>query len=338
MRRSLLVLAASAAAICGIVRSDPPALVATPVQLPGGSPGIGFDDMVFSPALHRILVPAGRSGNLDLIDPSTAEVVPIGGFSASEKFVEGHGEGTTSADAGRGLLFATDRTARSLVVLDPSTRTIVARTGLASGSDYVRFVGATGEVWVTEPDEERIEVFTLPASGTPTPAHAAFITVTGGPESLAIDETRGRAYTHLWKGSTVAIDLRRREVVGTWKNGCDGSRGIALDGTRGFLFVGCAEGKAVVLGLDSNGALLGSLEHGSGVDIIGYNAELHHLYLPGARSATMAILAVADSGKLSLLGTVQTATGAHCVVPDDRRQVWVCDPSHGRLLLVRDTL
>ena len=338
VKRVLFILMAAAAAGCLPALPGESALTATPVPLPGGSAGIGFDDLGFAPALKAILVPGGRSGNLDLIDSVTATVVPITGFSASDTFAKGHGEGITSVDAGRGLLFVTDRTAKTLAVVDPNSRTIVAHAALASGSDYVRFVEPTDEIWVTEPDEERIEIFTLSTTGVPQPAHAAFITITGGPESLVIDATRGRAYTHLWKGSTVAIDLRKRTVLETWKNHCAGSRGIALDSRRGFLFAGCAEGKAVVLGLDTHGAILGTLENGSGVDIIAYNAELGHLYLPGARSATMAILGVADSGKLSLLGTVATAAGAHCVVSDDRKQAWVCDPDHGRLLLVRDTL
>jgi hypothetical protein len=41
------------------------------VPNPGGEGGIGFDDPTFSPTLHRVLVPGGRTGNLDLIDPAT---------------------------------------------------------------------------------------------------------------------------------------------------------------------------------------------------------------------------------------------------------------------------
>ena len=128
------------------------ASTAVPVPLPGGEGGIGFDDMLFAPALKKVVVPAGRSGRIDLLDPATRLVVPIGGFSTQERFVQGHGEGTTSADAGRGLLFASDRTARKLVVLDPAARTIVARAPLASGPDYVRWVEPTGEVWVRAPN------------------------------------------------------------------------------------------------------------------------------------------------------------------------------------------
>jgi len=308
----------------------------TTLPLPGGAAGIGFDDLIFAAGLKKVVVPAGRSGNLDLIDPESHEIITIAGFSAKERFRKGQSEGITSADEGRGLLFATDRTALKLDVVDPGSRVIVAQALLASSPDYVRFVESTGEVWVTEPDAERIEIFTLADSGPPTPVHAGFIPVPGGPESLVIDGTRGRAYTHLWKGLTLAIDTRTRATKEKWPNGCKGSRGIALDRKRGFLFAGCSEGKAVVLGLDRGGATLDSLRYGSGVDIIAYNPQLAHLYLPGASSATMAILGVSAAGRLSLLGTAKTASGAHCVVADDNHQAWVCDPAHGHLLLVYD--
>src|SRR5437867_7924841 len=202
------------------------ALEATAFSIPGGGTGIGFDDMGWAPRIGRVLVPAGRSGSLDLIDPETRRIEAIGGFVAMERFGGRHGQGTTSADEGRGFLFATDRTARRLCVVDPRSKTIVASAPLASGPDYVRFVEPTGEVWVTEPGKERIEIFSVPASGTPAPSHAAFLAVPGGPESLVIDAARGRAYTHLWESSTLAIDLKQRRIVATWKNGCTGSRGI----------------------------------------------------------------------------------------------------------------
>ena len=59
----------------------------------------------------------------------------------------------------RGLLFVVDRTALRLDVLDPASGKIVAGAALSSGPDYVRYVEKTGEIWVTEPDEDRIEIF-----------------------------------------------------------------------------------------------------------------------------------------------------------------------------------
>src|SRR5262249_6661273 len=44
------------------------------VALPSGNAGIGFDDLRYSSTLHRVLVPAGRTGTLDLVDPDTLAV------------------------------------------------------------------------------------------------------------------------------------------------------------------------------------------------------------------------------------------------------------------------
>jgi hypothetical protein len=325
--------------------SSPARLTAEPVPIPGGEGGIGFDDLGFSPALGAVLAPAGRTGALALVDPASRRVTLIPGFSASMvgmggKGGAGHGEGTTSADfvrpGGRGLLFAIDRTARRLDVVDPHTRRIVGFAPLGGSPDYVRWVAPAGEVWVTEPDAERIEVFRLPAGAAPKPVRAGAVEVPGGPEALVVDASRGRAYSNLWKEETVAIDIASHAVVARWKNGCAGSRGLALDGRRGFLFVGCAEGKATVLDV-ARGTVLDSLSHGDGVDIIAYDPAVSHLYLPGGKSATLAVLAVSAAGKLSLVATAATAPHCHCVTVDDRRQAWLCDPAGGRLLVVRDT-
>src|SRR5262249_13901295 len=114
-------------------------------------------------------------------------------------------------------------------------------------------------------------------------------------------------------------------------------RGIALDAAHGWLFAGCAEGRAVVLDVDHAGRQLASLAVGAGVDVIDYNPTLAHLYLPGANSATIAIVGVAATGTLSLLGTAATAAGAHCVAADTQGHAWVCDPDHGQLLRISDS-
>jgi DNA-binding beta-propeller fold protein YncE len=306
-----------------------------PIAIPGGTPGIGFDDLRFSPALDRILVPAGRTGTVALVDPTDRRVRLIGGFSAKPTYGGGHDESVTSADVAGGFLYATDRTSGSLEVVDVAAGKIVGGTKLGGSPDYVRYVAPTGEVWVTEPDSERIEIFRL--EGTPPkPVHAAFVAVPGGPESLVIDESRGRAYTHLWDGETVSLDLKSHARAAKWANGCKGSRGIALDESRGFLFAGCAEGAATVLDV-ATGKPLGAVSAGDGIDVIDYNAKLRHLYLPGARSATMATVGVSEQGGLSVLGTSPTAVGSHCVAADASGTAYVCDPKRGLLLVIPDT-
>ena len=321
--------------------AQPPAglssLPAEPFALPDGEGGIGLDDLAFIPSLHRVVVPAGRTGRLDLIDPDSRKLTEIGGFQTSAPTAGGHGAGPTSVDAGKGLLFAIDRTALRLSVVDPKKGTIVAGAPLAGSPDYVRFVAATNEVWVTEPDKDGIEIFALSPANPPMPTHKAFLAIPGGPESLVIDAAAKRAYANLWKSSTVVIDLASRKVVETRPNRCESSRGLALDAGRGLLFVGCAEGGASALDL-ATGTVRDHLSFGAGVDIVAYNPSLHHLYVPASKTGQMAVVGVSSDGKLSQLGTVTTAQGAHCAVVDDRNQVWICDPKGGRLLVVRDTL
>ncbi|MCU1283515.1 MAG: hypothetical protein JWM53_7061 [bacterium] len=309
---------------------------ATPLSLPDGKGGIGFDDLRYDAGSNALLIPAGRTGNVDLIDPATKAVTPIAGFSKIPKFDEGHGQSVTSVDVGDGYLFATDRTALKLDVVDLKTRKIALQVPLASAPDYVRYVAPTHEIWVTEPGKKRIEVFSLSTARPPVPTHSAFIDAPGGPESLAIDVKRGRAYTHKWKASTMAIDLKTRKVAATWAAGCGDPRGIWIDEARGFLLVGCEDGTATLLDVDHDGKVLSTVKSGSGVDIIAYDGKRAHLYLPGDESATMAIIGVSAKGTLTILGVVPTAKDAHCVTTDERGNAYVCDPRQGQLLIVRD--
>ena len=304
--------------------------------MPDGQGGIGFDDLRYDATSNTLLIPAGRTGNVDLIDPATAAVTPIAGFTKLPRYDEGHGQSVTSVDVGDGYLFATDRTALKLAVVDLKTHKIALQVPLASAPDYVRYVAPTREIWVTEPGKKRIEVFALSKATPPVPTHAAFIDTPGGPESLAIDSRRGRAYTHKWKDATMAIDLKTRAIVATWRAGCGDPRGIWLDEPRGFLFVGCEDGTATALDVDHDGRLLSSVKSGKGVDIIAYDATRSHLYLPGDESATMAIIGVSSKGALAILGVVPTVDGAHCVTTDEHGGAYVCDPRAGQLLMVRD--
>ncbi len=297
--------------------------------------GIAFDDLRYSPSLHRVLVPAGRTGSIVLVDPSNHQSSSIAGLATEASYAGGHGQGTTSVDEGEGALFAIDRTSVQVVIIDPAARRVTARTTLGASPDYVRYVALTRELWVTEPDSERIEIFSIsPKRDALT--RAATIAVPGGPESLVIDSAGGRAFTHLWSGTSLAIDLRSRTITARWPNRCDGSRGIAYDEHSQFLFGACAEGRAVVMDAAHGGKVLAAASSGGGVDIIDYDPVRRHLYLPGARSATLTIFSVGANGTLTPLATEATAKGAHCVTTDGK-DAWVCDPDGGRLLVIRDS-
>lgn len=305
------------------------------IELPNGSPGIGFDDLRFSARLHRVLVPGGRSGNLALIDPSTHAITTIGGFSTTTSFDSGgHDFGITSVDDLGSLLVVTDRTSGRISLVDVDRAAVAADAVLGSSPDYVRWVAATSELWVTEPGREAIDVFSVTLT-PPAVQPSGQIAVPGGPESLAVDQTRGRAFTHLWDGGTVAIDVRTRTVGPRWSNGCNDSRGIAIDEARGFVFAGCAEGRVTVLDA-VDGHKVSELWEVDGVDVIDFSPSRRHLYAPGQISANTAIIGVSTSGELGLLAKEDGTLYGHCVTTDDAGQAFVCDPRGGALLVIHD--
>lgn len=307
---------------------------ATEIELPGGSPGIGFDDLRYSPRLHRVLAPGGRSGHLALVDPDTFEVTTIGGFSTTATFDGGHDFGMTSVDDLGSLLVVTDRTSRRVSLVDVDRGEVVADAPTGGGPDYVRWVATTSEVWISEPGAEHIEVFTVTLA-PPSIVKSGSIAVPGGPESLVIDQASGRAFTHLWDGGTVAVDVRTRAVGETWRNGCADSRGIAFDEVGNFVLAGCAEGRVTVLDATTGRVVSESWEL-DGVDVIDFSPSRRHLYAAGQISANLGIFGVSSSGELGLLGREDGTLYGHCVTTDDAGHAFVCDPRGGRLLVDDD--
>jgi hypothetical protein len=306
---------------------------ATPVSLPGGSAGIGFDDLRFSATLAQILVPAGRTGDLDFLDPSTEALTETSGFSSDPTYSGDTSFGVTSADEGNRIVYVTDRTASTLTVVDGQTRAVVTSVMLASTPGYVRYVAPTKEVWVTEPKTNQVEVFTLGTVETMPPVHSMFISA-GGVESLEVDAVNGLAFTN-GTSSTYTIDVAKHAVSATAPNGCTTARGIAIDSTNGWVMVACQEGRVVVLG-EQSGAMLGTVATGAGVDRMAYDSMRARLYVPSPAASAMAVVGMGSQGVPAILGSVDVLNDSHCAVTSGGGQIYVCSPTKGQLLLVND--
>jgi DNA-binding beta-propeller fold protein YncE len=308
-------------------------LKAEAISLPGGQGGIGFDDIAYAPSLHQVVVPAAQKGRVYLIDPETRSYESCAVWQGR----------TTSADAGDGYVFATDRTHSAVNVIDPRLHKVVATATLAMEPDIVRYVPATHEVWVTEEDPKKgqVEILAFSADGSVRLSHVAAVKVTGGgPESLAVDPLRSRVYTNREdQKRTVAIDIPTHQIVAEWKNGTENSSsGLALDEKQAWLFVGSGGGGVAVLDVAHDGRVLGTLKVGKGTDIISYNPSVRHVYVPDPKEGTLAIIGLSPGGEPRLLGTVETVKGSHAAAADNHGQVWVTDPGHGQILVVKDTL
>ena len=311
------------------------------VSLPGGAPGIGFDDLVFDEASKTLLIPGGRSGNLYRIDPASAEAsVLVGGFSSSKSYeAGGHDFGLTSVSVlPNGLIAVTDRTSQTLSLVDPARKAIVegATVSLGVGPDLVRYIAATDELWITEPDSHQLEIYKAPTAAAPKPVKSGAIQFKDGPEALVIDEARGAAYTNAG-ADTVVIDLKTRQVSAGWTSGCKDPKEIAVDAKRGFAFNVCKEGGIYAYDLKRKPiARVGHVKTGRGADIPGFSESLSHLYVAGGVSKTLTFVGVARNGSLSVLGKVTTAIYASDAVADNLGHAWVPRPKSGDMLRFDD--
>ena len=294
---------------------------AEPIALaPGPAP---FDDLTYSASLGRVMAAPVNVGTVYLIDPDSLEVTRIENLPRS----------VASVDEGKGWLFIADRGNDSILTVDPDSKTIVSTLQLDSNPDYVRYSAATGEVWVTEPRADRIEVLSLAEDGALS--HAAFISVPGGPEGLAFDIGRRRAYGHA-SGDMAVVDIDQRRQIDAWPTGCGASHGIpTVDEARGLVFAGCSNGGGGSMLDADDGRELAGYEVGGGAAILGYSPMLGHFYLRGDPGKDVAVMGVCESG-MSLLGTVTVSNEGHGMVADDRGHIWVCNRETGGVFRVTD--
>lgn len=343
VRASLLLLSVG---IIGIGWSISPAVTrasATPtltvhsIPLPGApADGVFMDYIAYDRAHHRVWVPAGNTGSVDVVDVTNDRVTRVEGFPTAE--VERQGTkrtvGPSSATVGAGVVYVGNRGDSSVCAVDAETLRKGACLELASMPDGLAYVASTKEVWVTTPGGNSISIVDVATAGTLT--SKAKIALEGQPEGFAVDDARGLFYTNLEdKDRTLTIDLKSRQVTRTWLPGCgeDGPRGLALDHALDFLFVACTS-HVTVLDAGHEGKPLSTLEVGDGVDNIDYVEPRHELFAAAGRAARLTIARLDAQGGLTLVASATTAPGARNAVATDAGTAYVTDARGGKILVV----
>lgn len=305
-----------------------------PFALPGATGTVSLDYLAYERAAGRVWIPAGNTGSVDVLDVAKGAVVRIEGFKTSERDVRGQKRvmGPSAAAIGDGVVYVGNRGTSEICTIDAAKLTRGACLTLPTSPDGLLYVAATKELWVTTPRDKSVTV--LDASKPAKLAPKATIALDGASEGYAVDETRGLFFTNLEdRDKTVSIDTKTHKVTATWdpKCGSEGPRGLAVDTTRGFLFVACTTG-VVVLDVAHGGAQLAKLDTGGGVDNIDYLPEAKQLYAAAGKAAVLVVASVDDKGALSVLGTAPTAQGARVVIADRDGVAYVADPAGGRVL------
>ena len=319
----------------GGATANPASFAASTLALPGGSAdGVFMDYLLYNPRTNTVWVPAGNTGVVDVVEVSTGKLSRVEGFPTQE--VERRGVkrliGPSAAALGdQGTVYVGSRGDSTVCAVNETSLAKGTCAKLDSAPDGVAYVAKTREVWVTTPRDNSIRV--LDAA---TLAQKARLPFEGNPEGFAPDNVRGRFYTNLEdKDVTLAIDLASHKTVATWKPNCgeDGPHGLRLAEPEGILLVACS-GRVESLDVAHDGAQLGSIDTGDGVDDFDYAASNHHVYVGAAKAAKLTVAVLDPKGGLSLLASVPTKDGARNGVVTTDGRVYLSHSRGSELVVV----
>ncbi len=316
----------------------PPQLELKAMALPGVTAPASLDYIAYEPQPGRIWVPEGRTGGVAVLDLASGTFARVDGFHTAEREVRGkkRAMGPSAVAIGDGFAYIGDRAngqTGEVCSVDTKAMKVAQCLKLASTSDGVAYVASAKEVWVTTPRESTLTV--LDASKPGALALKTTIKLDGAPEGYASDEAHGLFFTNLEdKDRTVAIDIKSHKPKATWTPGCgsDGPRGIAADSARRFVFVACTD-HIVVLDAAHDGATLGKLDTGAGVDNIDWQDARQLLYVAAGKAARLTVARVDDHGQPSVVAMGASAEGARNGVADANGNAYVADALNARLLV-----
>jgi len=314
------------------------------INLPGATGAVALDYFAYDRATGKLWVPASNTGSVGVIDEKTDAVSQITGFPTGE--IERRGKkitvGPTAASIGNGVVYIGNRGNATLCVIDAKTFTrgecVPASPDRDVTPDGVLYVAATREVWITTrptPGSDPAAAKSLQVFDASNPQRLKWkskIPLDGLAEGYAVDDDRGLFYTNIEDvGATVAVDVRRRDIVAKWNPSSADLQGLALDTARRFLFVACGD-HVVSIDAEHGGKVLDSITTGPGLDNIDYSADAKLLYAAASQAASLTIADVDDHGKFHLKATVPTVKGARGVVAGKGETAYLIDPAEGRIL------
>jgi DNA-binding beta-propeller fold protein YncE len=316
------------------------------VNLPGASGTVTLDYFAYDCTTGKVWVPASNTGGVDVIDEQTDAASQVTGFGTGEVELRGHKVtlGPTAIAIGDGVIYVGNRGDSTLCAIDAKTlergdcfQVAPPSAGPQAAPDGLTYIAATRELWITtgapplgiESADKSLEVFD--ASDPRHLKRKTKVPLGGSPEGYAVDNKRGIFYTNIEEiGATVAIDVHTHKVVASWSPGSKELQGLALDTTRGFLFVACGDH---VVSLDiAHGKVVDSLQTGAGLDNIDYSSDSKSLYAAASQIATLSIAKVDDDGRFHLRATVPTVKGVRGVVAASGETAYMIDPVEGCML------
>jgi DNA-binding beta-propeller fold protein YncE len=262
----------------------------------------GWDDVTLNAAGQLLYVT--RTTHTMVIDVSTAKTVhDIPGTSRA------HGVALVP-DAGRG--FISDGKAASVIVFDLDTGATLGKVPAAEDADGIIYDPASKQVLVFCGDAHQM-VAIAPDVDPKGGMASATIDLGGSPE-FAVADGKGRVYVNIEDKDEVAVvDTHAMKVIARWPLG-PGKHptGISMDWVSRRLFVGCRNGKLVIMNAD-DGKIVADFPIGAFVDATAFD---NGLLFASCFDGTLTVVRELSPDKFELAQTVKTELGARTMAVD----------------------
>ncbi len=310
-------------------------LLAVSVALPGGPP-VGMDYLAFDRATGRLWVPAGNTGNVDVVEIATGKVTTVGGFPTAPARRPGRPRmGPSSAAVGDGVVWIGNRANNEHLRRRrthpgprplPSPAVDARRPGLRR-----RHARGLGHDAARSDDHRRRRLGQRSRRAGRHQDRRRSRGVRG--------RRRARHLLHERRGQGSDAGDRRADAGRSWPAGRPAAAPPGHAGWRSTTSGACCSSPAPTArsratSAQWRGKEVGRLKTAGGVDNIDYAPKRGLLFVASGLSGTLTVARVGGTGALSAVTSVPTAQGARCVVVAGEGTAYVADSAGGRLIIV----
>ena len=213
-------------------------------------------------------------------------------------------------DLGRG--FITDGKGASVLVFDLNTGATLGKVPAAEDADGIIYDPASKQILVMCGDAH-LMIAIAPDVNPKGGMASATIDLGGSPEFAAADG-KGRVYVNIEDKDEVAVvDTHAMKVIAHWPlGGGKHPTGMSLDPESRRLFVGCRNGKLIIMNAD-DGKIVTDFPIGAYVDGTAFDKGL---VFASCGDATLTIVREVSPDKFELAQTVKTEIGARTMAID----------------------
>jgi DNA-binding beta-propeller fold protein YncE len=289
------ILGLLTAAVC---RADGPYHFIKEIPISGNG---GWDYLSVDPAAQRLYVSHGT--DVVVIDLAKDQVC---GEITNTPGVHGV---AVAADLGLGV--TSNGRENKAGMVDLKTLQTLSKVETAQGPDGMLYDPGQKEAWLFCGRAQAATVIDVKGARV-----VATVPLGGRPEFATVDPEAGRVYDNLEDKSEVAvIDTKTHQVVSRWPIAPgEEASGMAIDVKNHRLFLGCHNGKMVMLD-DTNGKVVATVPIGQGVDANAFDPGTQ-LAFASCGDGTTTIAKEESPDELTVIQTLPTQRGSRTLALD----------------------